>query len=78
MPNSSSANDYAVKLGAKIRDLREQKAISQTELAALTRFHRNWIGRVERGQVNLTVFCLIRIAEALETDASAILRQAGY
>lgn len=75
---SARTDDYAVSLGHTIRALRESKSISQTELAARTRFHRNWIGRVERGQVNLTVFCLIRIAETLETSASAILRKSGY
>lgn len=75
---SSRVDDYAVSLGTTIRALRESKGISQTELAARTKFHRNWIGRVERGQVNLTVYCLIRIAETLETTASAILRKSEY
>lgn len=74
---AKQADDYAEKLGTVIRTLRESKEVSQTELAARTKFHRNWIGRVERGQVNLTVFCLTRIAEALDMKASDLLRKAG-
>lgn len=39
--------------------------------------HRNYVGLVERGEQNLTVDSLVRIAKALNCKVSEILADAG-
>ena len=65
------------KLGYAIRARRSALGLSQERLAELADVHRNYIGLVERGQQNLTVESLVRIARALNCKASDILRDAG-
>lgn len=78
MAKESDDSRYARLLGGAIRLRREEFGISQQELAQLAKVHRNWIGRVERGQVNLTVWCLVGIASALQTSPAALLPDSDF
>lgn len=60
-------------VGKTIRQLREAIGISQEELAYRAGLHRTYIGGVERGERNLGVENLIRIARALEVSPTALL-----
>jgi len=48
--------------------------VSQERLADQAGLHRTYIGHVERGEVNLTVWNLIRIADALGVDPAELVR----
>jgi len=50
--------------------------VGNKKLAELAEVHRNYIGKVERGEQNLTVLNLIRIAEALRCNAKDLLADA--
>lgn len=76
MADAEKDRIFAERLGAAVRLKRESIGMSQQELARLSQFHRNWVGRVERGQVNLTVWCLVRLADAMDVPASTLLREA--
>lgn len=52
--------------GAAIRSLRTERGLSQEELGEKADFHFSYIGKVERGEVNITLVNLERIASALE------------
>jgi transcriptional regulator with XRE-family HTH domain len=52
-------------IGSNIRKYREIKAITQEELSAVCKLHRNYIGSVERGTRNLSVNSLQKIATGL-------------
>jgi len=65
------------KLGLAIRSHREAVHLSQEKLAELADVHRNYIGLVERGDQNLTVDMLVRIAQALGCRSSKLLADAG-
>lgn len=52
--------------GAAIRGLRVERGLSQEELGEKADFHFSYIGKVERGEVNITLVNLERIAKALE------------
>lgn len=58
--------ELAKLLGSKIREVRKTKAISQEQLALLTSIDRSYIGRIERGEVSITVEKLYEIAKTLE------------
>lgn len=61
------------KLGNKIREYRLAKGYSQEELAFRAGLHRAYIGGVERGERNITVLTLEKIAEALECRLDSLL-----
>lgn len=53
------------KFGDKMRHIREQKKISQEELAFRAGLHRTYISDVERGQRNVSLENIEKIANAL-------------
>lgn len=65
------------RIGLAIRAKRTDKNWSQEELAFECGLHRTYIGAVERGEKNLTLKNLIRIARALDVTASEIMLVAG-
>ena len=67
---------YRRQLGLAIRRRREAAHLSQEKLAELADVHRNYIGLVERGDQNLTVDTLVRIAKALGNRSSTLLTDA--
>ena len=67
-------NPLLVRLGLKIRSLRNEKQISQEHLAELAGVHRTYIGMVERGEKNVTLITLDRFSKALSVDLLALVR----
>ena len=53
-------------VGTKIRELREQRQLSQRALADLSAVHPSNLGKLERGDANPNIDTLTRIAVALE------------
>lgn len=74
--NSSRKFEALKDLGEAIRERRLQLGLSQEKLAEVADVHRNYIGKVERGEQNLTVMNLFRIADALHCNARDILDDA--
>lgn len=60
-------------VGNNIRRIREDKKISQEQLAFRSDVHRTYISQVERGETNITVLTLQRIATALDIDIKDLL-----
>jgi transcriptional regulator with XRE-family HTH domain len=73
---STRGAELAREVGRRIRQHREALVppVSQERLADQAGLHRTYIGHVERGEVNLTVYSLVRIATALGIDAAELLR----
>lgn len=61
-----------------IRAMRKEQGILQEGPADATNIERVHIGRIERGEVNVSFRNLMKVAEALDIELSAILRLAGY
>jgi transcriptional regulator with XRE-family HTH domain len=53
------------EVGRKIRELREAKDWSQEELAFKAGLHRNYVGGIERGERNVAILNIARLARAL-------------
>lgn len=62
------------KLGKRIRELRQKKGISQEAFADICGLNRVHMSDIERGQVNLSIATLKKIAQNLETTAAALLK----
>lgn len=60
-------------LGRRIRSQREILGVSQEEMAARCGLHRTYYGSVERGERNVALQNIIRIADALAVDPSELL-----
>lgn len=56
-------------IGKKIRELRKKKKLTQEDLGEASGLDYTSIGAAERGERNLSVRSLLRVAEALEADA---------
>jgi transcriptional regulator with XRE-family HTH domain len=63
-------------LGHNIRAERFRNGYSQDILAEKTGLHRTYIGIVERGEKNITVFNCYKIADALNMPLSDLIRRA--
>lgn len=61
-------NQQLVKVGLQIRKIREAKGYSQEEFAAEANIDRSYMGGVERGERNISVLNLIKIARALKVE----------
>lgn len=55
-------------IGMQIRKLRKEKGLSQEKLAVLASVDRSYMGRIERGEVSITVVVLAKILNALKYD----------
>jgi len=53
------------KLGARVRKLRQLKGLSQEAFADKCGLHRTYIGAIERGERNVSLENIERIAKAL-------------
>ncbi len=59
-------------LGQQIRDLREEKQLSQEDFASLADLDRAYYGGIERGERNVAALNLIKIAEALNVEVGKL------
>lgn len=65
--------DINEEVGFNIRRIREQRGLSQEELATLAGLHRAYIGQIERGQKNIGLKNLEKIAKALGVSTRVLL-----
>jgi len=66
-------NDLLKKFGDKIREIRKEKGLSQEELAFKSNLHRTYIGMIERGEKNITLKNIKKIANALNVSMSYLM-----
>jgi transcriptional regulator with XRE-family HTH domain len=63
---------YLDILGKRIRTKRRELGMSQEGLAHEAGLDRSYVGRIERGEHNLTFVSLVRIARAMGCDVAAL------
>lgn len=59
--------------GRAIRQLRDQRGLSQESLGQRTGLHRNYVGGVERGELNPTLTSIDKLAGGLNCRAADLL-----
>lgn len=65
--------DSLKAFGDNIRRLRTGKGISQESLAELSDLHRTYVGAIERGERNVSLRNIVRLATALGVSPSKLL-----
>lgn len=64
-------------LGSNLRRYRQDRGLSQEDFADLLELHRTYVGGVERGERNLTLKSVERIAALIAADPLELLRPGG-
>lgn len=62
-----------VKIGKRIREARKRKGYSQEAFAAEAQLGRTYMGRVERGEQNISIQNLIQIALTLKIEVGDLI-----
>jgi transcriptional regulator with XRE-family HTH domain len=62
------------KLGKRIAELRKKKGFSQEAFAHECGFHRSYMGAVERGEKNITLAMVNKVAKALRISLSELFK----
>ena len=60
---------------ANVRRLRTEHGLSQEDLAEAAGVHRTYIGMLERGEKNVTIYNIERIARALAVQPASLLME---
>ncbi|QZN86532.1 helix-turn-helix transcriptional regulator [Cellulomonas sp. C5510] len=64
-------------VGEQVRRVRAERGLSQEALADALGVHRTYLGAVERGERNLTLRTVERLADRLAVDVRDLLEPAG-
>jgi len=59
-------NKILTSIGLNIKQLREERNITQQDLAAACNFEKSNMSRIESGRTNLTIGTLLKICEVLK------------
>ena len=71
------AGELQRRVGRNLRAYRLQRGLSKESFADVVGVHRTYMGALERGQRNLSLQSLERLAEQLELDPLELLRDGG-
>ena len=70
----ASDNRILRQFGATLRAEREKAGISQEALAQAADLDRTYVGSVERGERNISLLNIVRLAKALGTPPSVLFK----
>lgn len=65
--------DPRVRFGLKLMEIRKTRGWSQERLALESGLARSYLGGVERGQRNIALLNIFKLAEALEVEPAVLL-----
>ncbi len=74
MPSKKSAANQA--LGQAIRAARRERGFAQEAFAARAGIDRSYFGAIERGEFNVSLDMIVRLAKGLGVSASELLASA--
>ena len=74
MPTDRIRANVTVELGRRVRALRQKRGLSQERLGELAHVHRTYVGSLERGERNVALINIVRLAEALEVDPAELVK----
>jgi transcriptional regulator with XRE-family HTH domain len=75
---SDMGNNVRKVVGNRIRVLRKERRLTQEKLADRAKINAKFLGSVERGEKNLTLQTLAKIADGLQFESRRIISAAAY
>ena len=63
------------RFGSTVRKFREERGYSQEKLAERAGLHRNYVGGIERGERNLALENIIKLARALSVSPKELFSE---
>ena len=78
MSGTREKSSILVQLGQTVSARRKELMLSQEALAHLAGIDRSHMGKIERGERNVTLLNIEKIAFALKVAPSALLAEAGF
>lgn len=66
-------SELTIQFGQLVRKYRKEKNMSQEQLALLCNMDRSYLGRIERGEVNLTLEKIYDLARNLKVLPTQLL-----
>ena len=66
--------DVRIRFGRRLRELRAKRKLSQEALSFEADLDRSYIGQVERGECNISIENMAKLARALKVKISDLLR----
>ena len=73
MPRSTKRLPVAAAFGARVRKLREEQGWSQMSFADEAGMHFTMISSVERGERNVSLVTIVRLAQGLKVDPGILV-----
>ena len=73
--SSAVPKKILIQFGKQMRKEREKQKISQEKLAERAELHRNYVGAVERGEKNISLINIEKIAKALQMETSDFFKK---
>lgn len=67
--------DPRIVFGKRVRELRLRLGISQEKLAEWADLHRNYVGGVERGERNVSLINITKLARGLRTTPAKLVER---
>ena len=64
--------NYLKAIGTRLKQLRKEAKLTQEDLADAASLNSNYYGRIERGEINVTIETLMSIADALKMNMNEI------
>lgn len=65
--------EILIAFGLRLKAIRLEKQLSQEDLAAVAGLHRTYIGSAERGERNVSLVNLYKIAAALDVPVTKLV-----
>lgn len=73
MTKSTKRNSARLRFGANLRILREERGLSQEALADAAGLHRTYVGSIERGERNVSIDNIEKLATALGVTPGSMI-----
>ncbi|MGN6236597.1 helix-turn-helix domain-containing protein [Dyella sp.] len=77
MTSNDTEKQLLVSFGERVRAIRKMNGLSQEELGNAARLDRTYIGSVERGERNVSLVNIHRIAKALGVEMAELVKAHG-
>jgi transcriptional regulator with XRE-family HTH domain len=72
---ADNADQIQQRFGKNVRRIRHAAGLSQEELALRSGLDRSFVGQVERGERNISLTNIYRLATALKIEPSVLLER---